>query len=56
MVGVAQELAGMPVEVRMIESSVGEKSKLEDAFAALNLASTKLGSDSVKPNNIFLCM
>lgn len=53
---VAQVLAGMPVDVRMIESSVGEKSKLEDAFAVLNLASTKLGSDSVRPNNIFLDM
>ncbi len=51
-----QVLAGMPDDVRIIESSVGENSKLDDAFADLNLASTKLGSDSVRPNNIFLDM
>lgn len=46
----------MPVDVRMIESSVGENSKLEVAFAVLNLDSTKLGNGSARPNNIFLDM
>lgn len=46
----------MPVDVRMIESSVGENSKLSEAFAALNLASTKPGNGSVRPSNIFLYM
>lgn len=54
--GVAQELAGTPVDVRIIESSVGENSKLEEAFAVWNLASTKPGRDSVRPNNILLDM
>lgn len=48
-----QVLAGMPVEVRMMVSSVGEKSRLDDAFADLNLASTKFGSESLRPSNIF---
>ena len=47
-----QVLAGMPADVRIIESSVGEKTRLLDAFAEANLASTKLGSDSVRPSNI----
>lgn len=51
-----QVLAGMPVDVRIIESSVGEKTRLEDAFAEVNLDSTKLGSDSVRLSNIFLDM
>lgn len=53
---VVQVLAGMPVDVRIIESSVGENSRLDEAFAALNLAATKFGSDSVRSNNIFLDM
>ena len=51
-VGVVQVLAGVPVDVRIMESSVGEKTRLEDAFAEVNLASTKLGSDSVSPRSI----
>lgn len=51
-----QVLTGRPVDVRIIESSVGENSRLDDSFAALNLASTKLGSESVRPSNIFLDM
>jgi hypothetical protein len=49
---VVQVLAGVPVDVRIMESSVGEKTRLEDAFAEVNLASTKLGSDSVSPRSI----
>lgn len=40
----------------MIESSVGEKNKLDEAFAVLNFASTRLGSESVRPSSIFLDM
>lgn len=52
--GVVQVLAGIPLEVRIMESSVGEKMRLLDVSAEANLASTKLGSDSVRPSNIFL--
>lgn len=54
--GVVQVLAGIPVDVRIMESSVGEKTRLEDAFAKVNLDSTKLGNDSVRLSNIFLDM
>lgn len=46
-------LAGIPVEVRMMESSVGENSRLDEAFADSNLASTRRGSESVRPRIIF---
>lgn len=36
----------------MIATSVGENSKLEENFAALNLASTRLGRASEKPRSI----
>jgi hypothetical protein len=45
---------GMPVEVRMIASSVGENSRLEDALAAVNLASTRLGSVSERLSSILM--
>lgn len=38
----------------MTETSVGENSKLEEAFAVLNLASTRLGSASDRPSSIFM--
>lgn len=44
----------MPVEVRIMASSVGENSKLEVAFADANFASTKLGSASDRPRRIFI--
>jgi len=44
----------MPVEVRMMETSDGENSKLDEAFAVLNLASTRLGSASDRPSSIFM--
>lgn len=47
-----QVLAGMPEDVRIMDSSVGEKTRLLDAFAEMNFASTRLGSDSVRPSNI----
>jgi hypothetical protein len=45
---------GMPVEVRITETSVGESSKLAEAFAVLNLVSTRLGSASDRPSSIFM--
>jgi hypothetical protein len=45
---------GMPVEVRMVATSVGENSKLEAAFAEVNLASTRLGSTSDRPRSILM--
>jgi hypothetical protein len=44
----------MPVEVRITASSVGEKSKLEVAFAYVNLASARLGSASERPRSILM--
>jgi hypothetical protein len=44
---------GMPAEVRIMASSVGENSKLEVAFAEANFASTKIGRDSDRPRRIF---
>ena len=49
-------LAGRPLEVRTMESSVGENRRLDDAFAVWNLASTKRGSESGRPKIIFLDM
>lgn len=49
-----QVLAGMPVDVRIMESSVGENERLEEAFAAANLASTRRGSGSARTSNIIL--
>jgi hypothetical protein len=45
---------GMHAEVRMVVTSVGENSKLEAAFAEVNLASTRLGSASDRPRSIFM--
>jgi hypothetical protein len=45
---------GMPVEVRMVQTSVGENDKLAVALAEINLASTKLGSASDSPRIIFM--
>lgn len=45
-------LTGMPPEVRIVVTSVGEKSIAEFAFAAMNLASTKAGRDSDSPRSI----
>jgi hypothetical protein len=45
---------GTPVDVWITASSVGENSKLEVAFAELNLASTRLGSVSDKPKVILV--
>jgi hypothetical protein len=45
---------GMPVEVRMVQTSVGENDKLAVALAEVNLASTKLGSASDSPRSIFM--
>ena len=47
-------LTGTPVDVRIVVTSVGEKRRLEDAFAALYLASTRLGSASDRPRSIFM--
>jgi hypothetical protein len=44
----------MPEEVRITATSVGEKSKLEVAFADMNLASARLGSASDSPRSIFM--
>lgn len=43
---------GMPVDVRIVATSVAEKSKLEDALAEANLASTRLGSASESSSSI----
>jgi hypothetical protein len=45
---------GIPDEVRMMASSVGENSRLEDALAAANLASTRLGSASERLSSILM--
>jgi hypothetical protein len=45
---------GMPVEVRISATSVGEKSKLDAAFAEVNLASTRLGRAPDSPRSIFM--
>jgi hypothetical protein len=45
---------GIPDEVRMIASSVGENSRLEDALAAANLASTRPGSASERLSSILM--
>jgi hypothetical protein len=45
---------GIPDEVRMTASSVGENSRLEDALAAANLASTRLGSASERLSSILM--
>jgi hypothetical protein len=44
----------MPAGVRIIATSVGEKSRLEDAFADMNFASTRLGSASDRPRSILM--
>jgi hypothetical protein len=44
----------MPEEVRMTATSVSEKSRLDVAFAVLNLASTKLGRVSERPRSILM--
>jgi hypothetical protein len=44
----------MPEEVRITATSVGEKSKLEVAFADINLASARLDSASDSPRSIFM--
>jgi hypothetical protein len=46
----------MPVEVRITASSVGEKSKLEVAFADANLTCARPGSASDRPRSIFMCL
>lgn len=51
-----QVLTGIPVDVRITDSSVGEKTRCEEVFAVANLASTRLGSESVRPSIIFLDM
>lgn len=45
---------GTPEEVRTIATSVGEKSKLEDALADANFASTSSGRDSDRPSCIIV--
>jgi hypothetical protein len=45
---------GMPAEVRMTATSVGEKSKLEEAFAEVNFACTRLESVSDRARSIFV--
>jgi hypothetical protein len=44
----------MPEEVRITATSVGEKSKLEVAFADINLASARLDSASDSPRSIIM--
>jgi hypothetical protein len=44
----------MPSEVRIMATSVGEKSKLEVAFADVNLAATRLGSGVDRPRSILI--
>jgi len=48
----AEELTGIPAEVRIMASSVEEKIKLCVAFAALYFVSTRRGSDSERPRSI----
>jgi hypothetical protein len=50
----AGKATGMPVDVRIRAISDGENSKLEVAFAEVNLASTRLGSASDKPKSILM--
>lgn len=45
---------GIPVEVWMMASSVGEKIRLFVALAELNFAPTRLGSASESPRSIFM--
>jgi hypothetical protein len=51
MTGIA---TGMPAEVRIMATSVGENSKFEVAFADANLAATRLGSGVDKPRSILV--
>jgi hypothetical protein len=51
MVGI---LTGMPADVRMIASSVGENSRSDDAFAASNLRFAMLGRASDSPSSILI--
>jgi len=44
----------MPVDVRMVVTSVGENSRFDDALADLNLASTRLGRASDRPRSILM--
>lgn len=45
---------GTPVDVLMVVTSVGEKSRLLLALAAPNLVSTRLGSASYRPRSILV--
>jgi hypothetical protein len=53
---VVRKATGMPEEVRIMASSVGEKSKLEEALADVNLASARPGSVSDRPRSILMTL
>jgi hypothetical protein len=55
-VSVVRKATGMPEEVRITASSVGENSKLEEAFAEVNLAFARLDSASGRPSSILTSM
>jgi len=55
-VAMAGAPTGMPVDVRMIASSEGEKSRSDDAFAASNLRFTMLGRASDSWSSILMCV
>ena len=52
--GMAGTRTGMPADVRMIASSVGENNKSDDAFAASNLRFVMLERASGSPSSIFI--
>jgi hypothetical protein len=53
---VVRKATGMPEEVRITASSVGENSKLDEAFADANLAFARLDSASGRPSSILTSM
>ena len=47
-------LTGIPLDVRIMTTSVSENSRLEDDFAAVNLVSTRPGSAADSPRSILM--
>lgn len=52
--GCEETPTGMPAEVRIIATSVGENRRLADAFADVKFVSTRLGSASDRPRSILM--
>lgn len=47
-------LTGIPLDVRIMATSVSENSRLEDDFAAVNLVSARPGSAADSPRSILM--